>query len=98
MRKYRSRLDIAAEILKVAQVNSGVNKTKIMYSVFLSFPQLKEYLAFLLENQLLEGVTENKNLYRTTEKGKRFLNNYREMNSMLFPSSTKEKTIRKAEG
>ena len=97
MKKYRSRLDITAEILKIAQVGNGVNKTKIMYSAFLSFPQLKEYLAFMLENQLLEHVTENKNIYRTTEKGKRFLNSCREMTSMLFPSSTKEKTVRKAE-
>jgi predicted transcriptional regulator len=79
MKKYRSRMDIAAEILEAAQTRAGANKTKIMYHAFLSFPQLKQYLALLMENQLLEHVPEDKNLYRTTEKGKRFLINYREI-------------------
>ena len=90
MRKYRTRMDIAAEILEVAQTKGGVYKTKIMYQAFLSFLQLKEYLALLMENQLLEHISEDKNLYRTTEKGKRFLINYREMNRMLFPEREKK--------
>lgn len=90
MKKYRNRMDIAAEILEIAQTSGGAYKTKIMYHAFLSFLQLKEYLALLMENQLLEHIPEDKNLYRTTEKGKRFLINYREMNSMLFPEREKK--------
>ncbi|UVS69139.1 winged helix-turn-helix domain-containing protein [Nitrososphaera viennensis] len=95
MKKYRNRMDIAAAILEIAQGSGGVLKTKIMYNAFLSFPQLKEYLALLTENQLLEYASQNKNRYRTTEKGKRFLNSYREMQRMLYPAG--EKTARDAE-
>jgi predicted transcriptional regulator len=52
--KYRSRTDITAQILEAA--NGGVTKTKIMYKAFLSYAQLKEYLAVLIENGLLEYV------------------------------------------
>ncbi len=68
--KYRSRTDITAQILEAA--NGGVTKTKIMYKAFLSYAQLKEYLAVLIENGLLEYI-EGEQIYRTTEKGNRFL-------------------------
>ena len=86
---YRSRTDIIAKILEIAQ--GGVLKTRIMYGSFLSFLQLKEYLKFLQENDLLEYSSE-KNLYLTTEKGKRFLRSFREMQEILYP---KERTIGK---
>jgi predicted transcriptional regulator len=86
---YRSRTDIIAKILEIAQ--GGVLKTRIMYGAFLSFPQLREYLKFLQENDLLEHSSE-KNLYLTTGKGKRFLKSFREMQEMLYP---RERTIGK---
>jgi predicted transcriptional regulator len=36
----------------------GATKTKIMYKAFLSYSQLKEYLAMLMENSLLEFEEE----------------------------------------
>lgn len=72
--KYRSRTDIAAQILHAA--NSGESKTKIMYRAFLSYAQLKEYLTLLLENNLLVLEGEQAASYRTTEKGHRFLSIY----------------------
>ena len=71
--KNRSRLDIAAEILKVA--NDGVLKTKIMYLAYLSFDQLEEYLALLTHNGLLEYDLK-KRQYKTTGKGQDFLVKY----------------------
>ncbi|MGB8172467.1 MAG: winged helix-turn-helix domain-containing protein, partial [Nitrososphaeraceae archaeon] len=50
--KYRSRTDIVGLILEGA--NGGATKTKIMYKAFLSYAQLREYLAMLLENGLIE--------------------------------------------
>jgi predicted transcriptional regulator len=47
---------------------NGVLKTKIMYEAFLSFYQLKEYVALLMRNSLLEH-DELKKTYKTTEKG-----------------------------
>lgn len=79
-------MEIAAKILEVAQ--KGVIKTRIMYSAFLSYPQLKEYLEFLVENDLLEHISE-KNLYLTTDKGKRFLNSYQELEHMMYPKKSK---------
>ncbi len=84
--KYRSRTDIAADILEIAM--DGAIKTKIMYKAFLSFPQLKEYLTVLLERGLLEHV-EDENEYRTTDKGKQFLKMYKEVGQIMFPRAKK---------
>lgn len=64
--KNRSRIEIAIEILRSALEPS--KKTVIMYKCSLEYPQLKEYLPFLQENQLLEFVRETKS-YKTTSKG-----------------------------
>jgi len=47
--------------------NGGVFKTKIMYFVFLSYNQLKEYLSILIENNLIEYL-DGTNKFKTTEK------------------------------
>jgi predicted transcriptional regulator len=70
--KNRSRTEIIALILEIANNNDGVNKTKIMYNAFLSYPQLKQYLSFLLEKQLID-YRERERTYRTTAKGSHFL-------------------------
>ena len=69
--KYRSKSDMVGLILEAA--NGGATKTKIMYSAFLSFEQLKQYLAYLLERGLIEHeeITQK---FRTTEKGMRVVN------------------------
>ena len=53
-----------------------------MYKAYLSFPQLKEYLQVLTDGGLLEYVKEERT-YNTTEKGKRFLKMYREVDAMV---------------
>ena len=73
-------MDIAAAILDTA--NGGAIKTKIMYSAFLSFPQLKEYLGLLTDGGLLDYEDEER-VYKTTDKGRRFLKMYREVDSMI---------------
>jgi predicted transcriptional regulator len=73
-------MDIAAAILEIAK--DGSIKTRIMYSAFLSFPQLKEYLELLTEQGLLDHNKEDK-VYTTTDKGKRFLKMYKEVDSMI---------------
>ena len=86
--KYRSRTDIAAAMLEIAL--EGAIKTKIMYKAFLSFPQLKEYLAVLEEKGLLEYISTDHE-YRTTDKGKHFLKMYRDVGQMVFPDPTGKK-------
>lgn len=73
-------MDIAAAILDIAQ--DGAMKTKIMYRAFLSFPQLKEYLAILTDGGLLEYAKEER-AYNTTERGKRFIKIYREVDALV---------------
>jgi predicted transcriptional regulator len=56
--KYRSKTDIIGHILEAVNSRSGdtgLTKVKIMYDAFLSYPQLEEYLSFLLEKGLIEG-------------------------------------------
>ena len=71
--KYRSRIDIVSQILEVA--NGGATRTKIMYKAFLSYSQMKEYLTILTDNNLL-SYDEVTHVFKTTEKGFRFLQTY----------------------
>ena len=81
--KYRSKTEIVAMILEAA--NGGAPKTKIMYSAYLSYNQLKEYLSLLIENNLLEYHGGSK-IFRSTEKGLKFLKIYNEIGELLhFP-------------
>ena len=86
--KYRSRTDITAQILEAA--NGGVTKTKIMYKAFLSYAQLKEYLTVLMENGLLEYI-EGEQIYRTTEKGNRFLKIYNQIGEYVAADMSEKK-------
>ena len=88
--KYRSRMDIAAAILEIAK--DGAIKTRIMYKAFLSFPQLNEYLNVLRDGGLL-GYAEDERAYNTTEKGKRFLKMYREVDAMVPKENMLTKVI-----
>jgi predicted transcriptional regulator len=69
--KYRSRSDIVGLLLDAAN-GGGATKTKLIYKAYLSINQLREYLALLVENGLIE-YEEGMRTYRTTEKGMRLL-------------------------
>lgn len=81
--KYRSKTDIVAQIL-IASNEGGVTRTKLMYKAFLSFAQLKEYLALLIGNGLIEYGPKDE-LLRTTEKGRKFLDIYEHMGKFVTP-------------
>ena len=78
--KYRSRTEIVSNILDAA--NGGATKTKIMYTAFLSYNQLKEYFSILIENNLIEYL-DGTQTYKTTEKGLNCLKMYREIGEFL---------------
>ena len=63
----RSRIDISAEILRVA--TKGANKTQIVYGTNLNFEVAKKYLEMLQERGLIK---QDGDLYLTTIKGKEF--------------------------
>ena len=79
--KYRSRTEIVAMILDATN-GGGATKTKIMYTAFLSYAQLKEYLSILIENNLLE-YRNGTQTYKTTEKGLNYLKMYCESGELL---------------
>jgi predicted transcriptional regulator len=81
-RKRRNRLYIIAEILTIAK--EGSLKTQIMYRANLSFAQLNEYLTFLTNMHLLKIHSENgKHIYRTTTKGNKYLEKYKDIANLL---------------
>ena len=80
--KHRSRADIVADMLRVAQ--EGAIKTKIMNQGFLSFPQLTDYLELLTDSGLLEYSKEERK-YHMTEKGRQFLKSYDEVGRTIAP-------------
>jgi predicted transcriptional regulator len=84
--KNRSRAEMLATMLKAA--NGGTTKTKIMYSAFLSYSQLKEYLDILKENNLIECL-EGTQTYRTTEKGLNYLKMNSEIGELLQTTTIK---------
>ena len=80
--KRRDRLFIIAEILNITK--EGSLKTQIMYRANLSFAQLNEYLNFLKKIELIKIKKENnKNVYRTTPKGQRYLAKYKDIAELL---------------
>lgn len=80
--KRRDKLYIIAEILEIAK--EGTLKTQIMYRANLSFTQLNNYLNFMLKINLIEKIMQNdREVYKTTEKGLDFLQRYREITELL---------------
>jgi predicted transcriptional regulator len=79
--KYRSRIDLISQILEAAN-GGGATRSKIAYKAFLNYDQLKENLVVLIEMDLLR-FDENAQIFKTTEKGLRFLQLYGEINNMI---------------
>lgn len=79
--KYRSRSEIVSQILDAA-LGSGETKTRIMYKAYLSHAQLKDYLAVMVDNGLLEHDSTVQR-YRTTEKGLRYNKYCSEINGFI---------------
>jgi predicted transcriptional regulator len=79
--RYRNRIEIICQILEVA--NGGVTKKiEIMYKANLSYTQLKEYVMLLAESDLLRYDLD-KQIFKTTEKGLRFLDAYNHMDAVM---------------
>lgn len=57
-----------------------------MYKAFLSYAQLKEYLTVLMEKGLMDYI-EGEMVYRTTDKGNRFLKIYNQIGEYVAPDA-----------
>jgi predicted transcriptional regulator len=78
--KYRSRTDIISMILQAAM--NGATKTRLMYSAFLSYAQVQEYLHFLMERKMV-SFEQVSGEYKLTAEGLRFLRVYDEIAQMV---------------
>ena len=87
--KYRSRTDIIAMILQAA-IN-GATKTRIMYGAYLSYAQVKEYLSFLMEKELIR-YEEGSAIYKLTQKGVQLLHVYEDISDMITINDQKNST------
>ena len=84
--KHRSRTEIVCNILDAAN-GGGITKTKIMYTGFLSYAQLNEYLTILVDNNLIEYL-DGTQTFKTTEKGLNYLKTHNQIEELLQQSST----------
>lgn len=79
-----------ADILTLSTV--GIKKTHIMYRANLSYEQILYYLSELLTRGLLEQDTfEGTQVYRTTEKGREFLQHFGNMAELIREYPEQEK-------
>ena len=69
--KRRDRLAILSAILMLA--DKGIYKTGLMYRVGLSSEQIGKYIHLLVRSELLEVSKDSKTVYKTTKKGKRYV-------------------------
>lgn len=80
--RRRDKLYVIAEILEMA--NEGIQKTQIMYRANLSFTQVNDYLRLMLRTNILKKiVADGKEIYKTTDKGLKFLQRYREITQLI---------------
>ena len=78
----RGKIQIMADIVDLCK--AGIRKTHIMYKGNLSYEQINRYLYELLEKELIiQNLDDGVLTYRTTEKGRSFLQYYNMMLSIL---------------
>lgn len=81
MSKRRTNLKIFAEILKIAK--NGVKKSHIVYKANLNFTTFEKYLKGLKKAGLMAGPKSGSRVYKTTEKGVKYLNNFESFTDYL---------------
>ena len=79
--KHRSKEEISALILEAIVNTHRPTQTMIMYKAYLTHVQLKEFLAFLMEQGLID-YNKLERIYTITEKGMHFLEVYNQLNQL----------------
>ena len=79
--KRRSDIEISADILKVAL--DGAKKSHIVYKANLNFEVVKRYLKHLNEAGLINFPSIQNRLFKTTKKGKDYINRYENLNNYM---------------
>jgi len=97
-RQYRDRIEITANILEIAK--DGSRKTRIMYLGNLSFDLVQKYLSQLEQLNLVEikSTPSGEKMYYITQKGERFLADFRELQKHAEIADTKKQGLEDALG
>ena len=69
---HRTKIEIIADILQSIMNDSTLSTSKVMYKSFLTYKQMKEYLPFLLQNELIK-YSDKDRTFTITNKGLPFL-------------------------
>jgi predicted transcriptional regulator len=89
----RGKIQIMGDVLALA--TSGIKKTHIMYRANLSYEQVYLYLGDLIGKRLIvQDVSPDGVVYRTTEKGREFLLlNYTRLVELLEEEARQESEV-----
>ncbi|MEM3551270.1 MAG: winged helix-turn-helix domain-containing protein [Candidatus Bathyarchaeia archaeon] len=81
----RSKLEMYIDILSVLAHRGPLKLTHIMYKANVTCSVLKEYLDFLMKQNLVEerGVGERRVVYAITQRGITVLKHFRELKQVL---------------
>jgi len=81
----RAKLEMHVDILKVLARHGPLKLTHIMYKANLNGGFLKQYLDFLIQQNLVEEqiLKKKRVVYAITERGRTVLKYFREVNSAL---------------
>jgi predicted transcriptional regulator len=85
----RSKLEMHVDILKVLARHGPLKVTHIMYKANVNYDVLKQYLDFLVQQNLVEEQALHKKrnktkiVYAITERGRTVLKHFREVNNAL---------------
>jgi predicted transcriptional regulator len=77
----RSKHTIISQILDIC--DGGASKTRIVYQANLNFKTVNPYIELLTRNGLIESKSGRIVLYKTTDKGLKLQENFRQMYSGL---------------
>ena len=87
----RSKHIIISEILDICK--TGANKTRIVYQANLNFNNVNPYIDLLIKNNLLVVKPGKNVLYKTTDKGISFLDNFNQINSYFLNNEEADRRI-----
>ena len=75
----RGRMEIIHDILNSIVMKGGrIKPTHLLYKSNLSHQKMKEYVNELIEKEMIEEeIEKEKKLFTITEKGEKFLNEFR---------------------
>ncbi len=80
MKKYRSKLGIIYDILKIIDDEKEIKITKLLSKANLSYSRLQGYIDYLEKNGLIKKENE---VYKITEKGLNFLREYKKFENFV---------------